>query len=519
MSRHRLRLEAGLPALMVLGLGGVGLAVLAWRTTGGNWAFPLDDTYIHLALARTWASSGTWGLAPGQFSFCSSSPGYTLLLSLCFWLDQARLVWPLLLNAVGALGWIGLVSGWLPRPRWLVAGLGLLLPLPLLVLLGMEHSLHLWAITALLGRMIASLQAPDRWSLGLGLLAAAATALRYESLFLLGAGGLLALWQERPRQAATLAWGGGLSPLLFGAWSQAQGGPWLPLPLTGKGHGPLQEGLGDWLMAAVARLYDNPFMLVLLLALTAVLAWQRHRHQAWTSAPVLWVLLPLAATAIHLLLAEVGGYRYEAYLVGLGLLGLARSGQALTPLLPRSALVYGVAALACFPLGIRAGFFYRHYPRSVANIYQQPVQVARFLAQAYPGAPVAVNDIGAVSYYGTGAVTDLVGVSDRTVQEARRAHRFGREEVAKLAQQRGFRIVVGHAHWIGDWIPPDWEAVETWTIPANFICAGPTVTWWAVSPGAADTLRDRLRAFAPALPRGVQRGQNGQNGTEGTGWD
>ena len=495
------RLLALLPALVTLFVSTSLLAWLGWQAAEGHWAFPLDDTYIHLALARTWAEHGTWGLAPGQFNFASSAPGYTLLLGLLFRLDQARLAWPLLLNALAALGWLVWVGRTLDRPRWLLPLFVLLLPLPLLLLLGMEHSLHLWAMTVLLAQLVPQ----GRQGVGLVLLAAVAAALRYESLLLIGWGSLLLAYRRQWRHALLLLMGGGLAPLAFGLWSRAQGGPWLPLPVTSKGHNPLHEGWGRWLMAAVERLYDNPYLLVLLLGLGALLLWQRHRGHAWDSAPVLWVLLPLLLTSAHLLLAEVGGYRYEAYLIGLALVGLARSWQLDPPPLPRTGLLVGLLLLAGLPLLVRAGFFYRHYPRSVANIYQQPVQVGRFWATAYPSAPLAVNDIGAVSYLGDGPVTDLVGVGDQAVQAAIRAGTFGPEAVAQLARARGFRVVVGHAHWIGDWIPPDWEVVGTWTIPDNFICAGPAVTWYAASPGTADTLRQRLQAYAPDLPAAVRQ--------------
>ncbi|RMG60971.1 MAG: hypothetical protein D6722_20290, partial [Bacteroidetes bacterium] len=225
---------------------------------------------------------------------------------------------------------------------------------------------------------------------------------------------------------------------------------------------------------------------------------------AWRDPAQLWLALPMGLTLAHLLLGEVGGYRYEAYLVGLTLLGLALSWQADPPVLPRHPFGVVLLLLAVFPLGVRAGFFYQNYPRSVRNIYQQPVQVARFLHSYYPDAPVAVNDIGLVSFWGDAPVTDLVGVGDQMVQRARRSGQFGPEEVAELARQRGFPLVVGHPHWIGGWLPDDWVPVANWTIPDNFICAGPTVTWYATRPGAADTLRRHLLDYLPLLPAGVR---------------
>src|ERR1700748_216258 len=51
------------------------------RASGGTFMYPLDDTFIHMTVAKTLALHGTWGIAPGEFESASSSVGYTLLLA------------------------------------------------------------------------------------------------------------------------------------------------------------------------------------------------------------------------------------------------------------------------------------------------------------------------------------------------------------------------------------------------------------------------------------------------------
>ena len=70
-------LVAGL-ALVVL----VSQILLGMRLTEGHWVYTLDDAYIHLAMARTLALDGVWGVALHAFAACSSSPLWTLLLAL-----------------------------------------------------------------------------------------------------------------------------------------------------------------------------------------------------------------------------------------------------------------------------------------------------------------------------------------------------------------------------------------------------------------------------------------------------
>src|SRR6185436_11296466 len=73
------------PLAVALAVATVWVAALVYaiyETTGGVWAYPLDDTYIHLSLARTLVESGTWGLNPGEYAAATSSPGWALLLTL-----------------------------------------------------------------------------------------------------------------------------------------------------------------------------------------------------------------------------------------------------------------------------------------------------------------------------------------------------------------------------------------------------------------------------------------------------
>ena len=50
--------------------------LLGMYLADGAFTYPLDDAYIHLALARNIAENGTWGIEKGVPVFASSSPLY-----------------------------------------------------------------------------------------------------------------------------------------------------------------------------------------------------------------------------------------------------------------------------------------------------------------------------------------------------------------------------------------------------------------------------------------------------------
>src|SRR6185369_13670873 len=51
----------------------IALVVAVRQETGAAYTYPLDDTYIHTALARNLIESHTWGINPGEFANASTS--------------------------------------------------------------------------------------------------------------------------------------------------------------------------------------------------------------------------------------------------------------------------------------------------------------------------------------------------------------------------------------------------------------------------------------------------------------
>jgi hypothetical protein len=477
------------------------LAGLALRQTDGTWVYPLDDSYIHLSLARELATHGHWGFGAERTAFSSSSPGYTLLLALGFQLTGPWAGWPLLLNGLGLLLLIS--QSWrlwppFPGKGWLWLLLMLLLPVPLLWLVGLEHLLHLGFMLGamrVLSRVLAEQGvAPHGWLWVLG-----ATLLRYETVFLIAVAGGALLWQRRWRSAWWLGMAGVLPLLSVGAWSVLQGGTWLPLSVLLKGHAPLSLA---WLSAAVERLYQNPFMLTTLVAV--LLGLSRIAEQ--NSPPYHWLWLTFGVGLLQVLFAEVGGYRYEAYWLGLAWLGLGQRMEILGPAIAeykKRLSDWALMGLLLFPLLVRSGFFLWHYPQATRNIYQQPYQVAQFLQTYYPHRAVGLNDIGLGSWQGDIDLTDMVGVGDQAVFDLRQRDRFTAEALDSLLAARGVQAIVGHEIWLGSRMPARFRAVGTWAVPDNFILADDTITFWA-TPAEAARLEARLRAFAAQLPSAVR---------------
>jgi hypothetical protein len=481
--------------------------------TGGRLVYALDDAYIHMAVARSFARDGVWGVTPYAFTSSTSSLAWPLLLALADVVVGVREATPLVLNLLFAAASIVLADRLLAGAPALLRAATLVLlvfltPLPTLVLSGMEHTLHIATAFWLLDRVRAAGEDGAERARALTFLGAAsafAAAARYESLFVVAPAAVL-LWLDGRRRAALTAVAAAVLPLVvYGAVSVAQGWPPLPNSLLlkratfeGSGAAALFDRLGGH---ALRGLVEAPHLLVLLAAVVLL--------SVWRPAPAYvrrWDVIFVTATLLHLQLAALGWlFRYEAYLVAMGVVLVARhladaaSGVAAFGTAARAALTVAVL-VASFPLIARGVQAAAQTPRAAKNIYEQQYQMGLFLRELPAGSTVMANDIGAVAYLADVRLVDLYGLATRETARARREGRVDRALLARLAESAPPAAVIVYRSWFASAIPPDWIQVGTWRVPEEVVVADRTVTFYATRPAEAALLSRALAAYEPRLP-------------------
>ena len=152
--------------------------------------FPLDDSWIHLTYARNLALYGEWAFQPGKLSAGSTSPLWTMLLSIGFLVKLAPYIWTYLLGALLLFG-ISLTGEIIVRrvspayqSRFPWVGLFLILEWHLVwsAASGMETLLHALLVTVVLGMLMTG----SRRFMTLGLLAGLSVWVRPDGITLLG---------------------------------------------------------------------------------------------------------------------------------------------------------------------------------------------------------------------------------------------------------------------------------------------------------------------------------------------
>jgi hypothetical protein len=216
----------------------------------------------------------------------------------------------------------------------------------------------------------------------------------------------------------------------------------------------------------------------------------------------LW-LAWLVTLLLHAGYARFGWYeRYQAYLVVTGLLLVLRSAPELAGKRRLAAGLLAVVVLGALPVVKFQNEV--DVPNAAHGVYTHQDQLGRFLATAYDGRTVLVNDIGEVSWQHRGGLDDLWALGSNRVLRAFRDGHLDAAFVARLAAQDDVRVAATYGV-LRSYIPTDWIEVARWsTSGTHRPDPDGDIVFYAPTPADAATLRAAMRAFAPALPQGVE---------------
>jgi hypothetical protein len=511
-----------LPALALF-LASLGAALrIALRLTGGRLIYALDDAYIHMAVARTLATHGIWGCTPFHFSSSSSSLLWTFGLGVAYRLFGVHDSLPLLLNVVFAVATLVVANLALARlgvPPLLRAtalvAIVVAFPLAGMVLIGMEHVLHLLLTIAFASVAIDALagtedpRARRRRTVALGLIGALLATSRYEGFFLVGLVCLALAARRQWARAVAIALAALAPVAAFGAVSVANGSYFLPNPLMVKAVGETDSALSAILKPFGSEdlefLKNNRAMPILLaLGALAALAAGRARRGFWRPAVLLPVLLAgMIVVHGHFVFSPLyWAYRYDAYLVGFGLFvaAVVLAELPATRGLPRGALpALLVALLVPVVADVREGVLPRDEIQGVRGTYLEQYQTAQFIRRYYPTDSVIVNDLGAVTYYTRARILDLVGLGDiEPLAIMRRSAYTGREVTQWTAPYRPAIAIVSLGWSIaGALVPREWVRVAVVEMPPHWHRVG----FFAVDPEGAWVLRASVAQYYEPLER------------------
>jgi hypothetical protein len=521
--------------------------------TGWQYIYPLDDTYIHLAIARNFAMHGNWGVVSDVFCSTSSSPVYTFLLAMLIKVFGDSTVYPLIINIiVSNLTVLVLWQFFRSSPVAFVFSFIFLLEpvqLPYIALTGMEHSLHI--VLSLLfiilffnilriydfrdfsreNSVIAPYGNFGLFVAGFMLISGILCLTRFEGMFLIVAAAVMFYVHRRYVFSAVTLVVGLLPVVGFGLFSISRGGFFFPnsLMLKGKTGFSDPEFLHKHLVLIYRNLVEEQKFLIPIIFIILILAWRFFAGQGSLKWRLLssvkhnsHILVVLAVAVCH---ATFAGFyinfgRYEAYLYLLVYFSLValivsktRYVKVKIGIPARQAIALAIVLLSVSHL-LFAKLNYSHRDMMVAsrNIYDQQYQMARFLHEYYDDAAVTANDIGAITYFTNIDLLDLAGLGSTEVLKLRNQGQnmlWPDSTGWPPIMQKPFcdySIIMIYDKWYNDG-PEDISKRLGWTRIAklhtigNRICADDCVSFYLADPALIPSFRENLRKFVPTLPK------------------
>jgi hypothetical protein len=504
------------------------IGLILWnnlRYTHGVFMYPFDDTFIHLTIADN-LINGNWGVNKNEFSSASSSILYTLLLAVFRIFFKGAIV-PFIVNCLAGVSILIALHFWLRKHLIKYVGQGVIFflvvfftPLPLLIISGMEHTLQCLFSFLFVFYFSDWLEESNRSGsqkmpvkiLVFGFLL---STIRYEGFFFIAIAFFLLLINKRFFSAFTLLIVSLIPIVIFGFVSMREGNYFLPNSVLVKS--------GSFNYSTPSRiLYDILFeKLMYARNGMAALATQRllivlpflylvFKKYLQTSYFFILVFL-FGASILQLSFASTGYmYRYEAYLFFCCMI-----------ILPVLVYKYGkrvfgdfnfwiskLAAFAIvfflfFPVVLRSVTALNKTSQACINIYDQQYQMAMFTKKFYNKSTIALNDIGAVSYFTDAKIIDLWGLADIEVTRAKKQHYWTSTFLDDLCRRNNVQSAIIYDSWFSDSLSSRWNKVATWEIQNNVICGDSIVSFYSLDSSSKKILKEQLKEFERQLPSTV----------------
>ncbi|HOV98227.1 MAG TPA: hypothetical protein PK595_01500 [Bacteroidota bacterium] len=512
------------------------------ENTDHHLVYALDDTYIHMAMAKNLAKHGVYGVTKYEFSSSSSSPVWTLLLSLFYVIVGVNEWLPLVLNILIAIMVLYVMYKILISNnvnQFVIAIILIvaifIIPMSALVFVGMEHLLHALLTLVYVCLLTYLIKKPNRRQLILlYILTPILVMTRMEGYFIVaGAIIVCAIFKKWKEGLVVLLLS--LIPLLVYQYiSIKQGWQWLPNSIIIRSEGSLLNDIdthntvlpyvpASWLNLYYGILWNvESYTYLVKIVLIDVLIGISILLQGKTfkNDNLIMLFVFAVATVCHLMLGKFGFfYRYEAYIVTLSIFMF---GMMLEPYFKivrnnfkKLSQIIILLLIIKFMIDAKDGIInringsMRTTPLACKNIYEQQFQMAKFVKFYYPKSTIAINDIGAITFFNDDIrIIDIVGLADKDVFNLLMANNYNAETLHQLCQKRGADIAMMYESWAPlcgfKNIPKEWNKVCDWRWTYKIVCADNVVSFFAIDRMEKNEMRQKMSEFMKELPPSVQ---------------
>jgi hypothetical protein len=535
MNVHKIRIKQIIVFIAALALVFIPVLLIEYKVfnSTGVFMYPLDDTFIHMTIAKNITLHNNWGINKNEFASASSSILYSLLLAASFLIFSVQAIIPFIINAIAGVILIAVLQRWLQKQNIpslvqliIISCVIFFTPVPIIIISGMEHTLQcifsflfIFGFSRWLNYKLKE-QKRKRWKLpsSIFILGALTCSIRYEGMFVVAVVCLILLYHRKIGLSFLLGIIS-LSPLIiFGIYSVMKGSYFLPNSVLIKSAGaPLSVSgiihtvsdiLIDKLTVQKSGITSLATQRLLIILPLTYLIFYRQLKQNAEYAYILLILI--FTTFLHLAFASTGWfYRYEAYLMlgSVTIIGVILykyvTEQSFSFIKKTSLVIVVVLFALFFPIVLRSAAAFSKASQACINIYEQQFQMGRFVSEFYNNEVVAANDIGAITFYKDGSNLDLWGLGNIEVARSRKGDYFTPDFLDSLSRKKDAKVAIVYDSWFSDTLLHKWNKVATWQIKNNVICGDDIVSFYAIDERAVSPLKKNLQEYQSSLPKDV----------------
>jgi hypothetical protein len=486
--------------------------LLILHYNNGFFSFVLDDPYIHLSMAKNFATHGVWGISTLEFSSSTSSPLWTLLLSFIFLFTGPKVLVPLIINIIVATLLIFSTDKLIKKHisnnilRFIfLFSIILFTPFIPLLFTGMEHLLHIYLLSLFLIFYLNNKKESNNKYLYL--ITSLLILTRYESVFF-----IFPIFVHTTFFKKSLVHGSLLflfliiPPTIYGLISINFGWYFFPNSIIVKtftsNNGSIFSYILSKTTAPIKFLIFNPHILALFLISLITLKRVAKENR-------LILITTLSTLFFHSIFSKSGWFfRYEAYLIYLLMVSIITSYSHLkeykSKISPKIKHLLSTLFLVVFLLPLFIRGFYSTYliPKASINIYHQQIQIGKFLNIYYGNNNVILNDIGAASFYSKIKVIDLWGIAHMPSAKLRISNKMSPYDMLRISSFNKAPIAIIFSSWFDRYggVSEKWTEVGSLIIKNNIICGDKKTTFYATNKQTIEKLRISLQKFSKELP-------------------
>jgi len=512
------------------------------ENTDHHLVYALDDTYIHMAMAKNLAKHGVYGVTKYEFSSSSSSPVWTLLLSLFYVIFGVNEWLPLVLNILIAIMILYvmykiLISNNVNQYIIAITLIAAIFTIPLyaMIFVGMEHLLHALISIIYIWLLSYLIKEPNkRQVILLYILTPFLVMTRMEGYFLVACTVILfTIFKEWKKGLFILILS--LIPLLIYQYISVKNGwQWLPNSILIRSTNPIlihtdtQKAIILNVVTSWQTFINNIYLnyitgkyLIEIILIEVLMGFTIFfQARTYKKSCLIMLIMVVSVATCHFLFAKFGHfYRYEAYLVALSIFMFGLLLEPYVNILKNNfkkpfqiiilLLMIGIGIDSFEGLYKRAKETMEYTPLACKNIYEQQYQMAKFINLYYPTSTVAINDIGAITFFNDDVnIIDIVGLANARVYKLLSTNNYNSETLHQLCKESCAELAILYERWtilygINE-IPKDWTKICTWKLPYNIVCGDNIVSFFAIDEVEKNNMRQKMSNFIKELPFAIQ---------------